>query len=116
MSTEENLISKSSLTEKNRELQRELDSARALIKKYEGIIADLQAENSSNLKKFSHDLASPLQILSMTIESLQDRAPEFSTTLDRMKRSTDNMIEIINSIRKLQKAMPATPSKELKVV
>ncbi len=116
MSIEENLITKSSLTEKNRELQRELDAARDLIRKYEGIITDLQSENSNNLKKFTHDLAGPLQILSMTIESLQDRAPEFTTTLERMKRSTDNMIDIINSIRKLRHVSPEPASKSVKVV
>lgn len=115
MSIEENLISKSSLAEKNKELQRELDAALERIKKYEGIIADLRAENSNNLKMFSHDLSSPLQILSMTIESLQDRAPEFASTLDRMKRSTDNMIEIVNSIRKLRQA-GLTPNHDIKVV
>lgn len=116
MSVEENLISKSSLTEKNRELQRELDAAHELIRKYEGIIADLQSENSNNLKKFTHDLASPLQILSMTIESLQDRAPEFTTTLERMKRSTDNMIDIINTIRKIRQVAPESSAKSIKVV
>ncbi len=116
MSVEENLITKSSLAEKNRELKRDLDAAMEVIKNYENLITQLKAENTGNLKKISHDLASPLQILLMSIESLQDRAPaEFSSSLERMKRSADNMLSIITSIRKLNSSTQL-PKGEIKVV
>lgn len=116
MSLEKNLSINASLLDKNQELKRDLDAALATIARYESLLAELRSENSSNLKKITHDMAGPLQILSMTIESLQDRAPEFGSTLDRMKRSTDHMIEIINTLRKLQKTQIATLEKDIKVV
>lgn len=116
MSVEENLITKSSLAEKNRELMRDLDAAMEVIRNYEGLIAQLKAENSSNMKRLVHDLASPLQILMMTIESLESRAPqELAPALERMKRSTDNMLELITSARKLNSTISITKG-EIKVV
>lgn len=105
MSIEENLIARSSQTDKNSILQKELDKAHELIRSYEVIIADLKLENSNNLKKFTHDLSNPLQILSMTIESIDDHPPtDMSAALDRIKRAADNMTSIIQSIRKMRAA------------
>ena len=116
MSIEENLISKSSLTEKNRELKRDLDAAMEKMKNYEELIAELKALNASNMKKFTHDLASPLQILLMSIESLEDRTPEeFLPALERMKRSADNMLAIITTMRRLNSATSVQKA-DIKVV
>ena len=105
MSIEENLINRSSQTDKNSSLQKELDQALERIRSYEAIITDLKLENSNNLKTFTHDLSNPLQILSMTIESLQDNPKaDTKSALDRMKRSCDNMTSIIFAIRKLRAA------------
>lgn len=110
MSIEENLIARSSQTDKNNHLQKELEKALELVRSYEAIIADLKLENSNNLKKFTHDLSNPLQILAMTIESLQDHPPsDITATLDRMKRATDNMTAIILSIRKLRASTTQSP-------
>lgn len=84
-------------------LRQELAEALEIIKHYEVVIADLQNENSNNLKKAAHDLANPLQILSMTIESLEDKASkDLLPTIERMKRSTDAMTTILESLRKLR--------------
>lgn len=90
------------LTETNQELRKELDAALLKIKSYEAIISDMQTENSNLIRKTTHDLSNPLQILAMTIESLEVKAPvEMMPTLERMKRSTDLMISIITNLRKL---------------
>jgi signal transduction histidine kinase len=90
------------LNETNQELRKELQAALLKIKSYEALISDMQTENSNLVKKTTHDLASPLQILAMTIESLEDKAPkEMIPTLERMKRSTDLMISIITNLRKI---------------
>lgn len=84
-------------------MRQELAQALEMIKHYEVVIADLQNESSNNLKKAAHDLANPLQILSMTIESLEDRAPkELLPSIERMKRSTDVMATILEGLRKLR--------------
>lgn len=116
MSAEENLISTSSLTEKNRELMRSLDAAMEVIQNYEALIAQLKNDNNGNMRKLLHDLASPLQILMMTIESLQDRAPEELTpSIERIKRSIDAMIELITAARKLNSSISAAKS-DIKIV
>jgi len=102
MSIEQNLTNKSSQIDNNLELKLELEAALELIKSYETMIAELNVENNILLRRFTHDLASPLQILSMTIESLESRIPsEMNGTLERMKRSTENMCEILRNVRKL---------------
>lgn len=116
MSAEENLISPSSLTEKNRELMRNLDAAMEVIQNYETLMAQLKSDNNGNMRKLLHDLASPLQILMMTIESLQDRAPEELTpSLERMKRSIDAMIELVTAARKLNSSISAV-NNDIKIV
>ncbi|MBC7712284.1 MAG: HAMP domain-containing histidine kinase [Rhizobacter sp.] len=111
MNIEENLIVRSSQNDKNKNLKKELDAAKAVIKTYERIIEELKLENSNNLKHFTHDLANPLQILSMTIESLQDNPPkDITAALERMKRSADNMTTIILQIRKLRNISSSSSS------
>ncbi|MDD4976321.1 MAG: HAMP domain-containing sensor histidine kinase [Bacteriovorax sp.] len=61
------------------------------------------SENVKMLRLISHDLANPLQILGMSIEALTDRCPpELSKLVDRMKRSTDTMGQILSLTRELQ--------------
>ena len=78
-----------------------LESNLELIKNYEIIIANMNSENSANLKKLIHDIVNPLQILSMTLESLQDKGPpELVATFEQMKRATDTITEVVNSARR----------------
>ena len=101
MKMKENLIPHISSNDTN--LEEELQAALLLIKNYEDIIADLKSTNSNNLKKFTHDLSNPLQILSMTIESMEDRIPaELVGSFGRVKEAADSMVEIIGAIRKLR--------------
>ncbi len=52
------------------------------------------------LRVLCHDLASPLQILGMCVEVLEDRCPpDLIKILERMKRSTDSMNQIIHLTR-----------------
>lgn len=113
----DNLLSTNDLKEKNQQLLKELDNAYALIKNYEELIADLRNSNDNNLKTITHDLSNPLQILSMTIESLQDSTPkDLAGTLERMRRSTDAMTEIIAAIRKLRASTISASKKTIQVV
>lgn len=60
-------------------------------------------ENVNMLRMLSHDLANPLQILGMSIEALSDRVPpELLKIMDRMKRSTDTIGQILHLVRELQ--------------
>ena len=87
-------------TENYSKLRQDLAEALEIIKHYEVVIAELQNENSSNLKKLAHDLANPLQILSMTLESIEDRvSSDLTPSVERMKRSTETMTGILKTIR-----------------
>lgn len=111
------LLNTNGLREKNQQLLKELDYAYELIKNYESLIAELRETNDSNLKIITHDLSNPLQILSMTIESIQESPPkDISATLERMRRSTDAMTEIIASIRKLRAQASSVSKKAIQIV
>jgi len=115
----DNLIKTNGLREKNLQLMKELDHAYELIKNYESLIIELRESNDSNLKRITHDLSNPLQILSMTIESLQDSdtpPKDMNATLERMRRSTDTMTEIIASIRKLRSQASKLSQRTISVV
>jgi signal transduction histidine kinase len=63
-------------------------------------------EDNMRLRAFIHDIASPLQILGMSIESMLDHSSsDQRASLERMKRSTDKMLAIILEFRKLQKSL-----------
>jgi signal transduction histidine kinase len=113
----DNLAHLNGLKQSNQQLTKELEHARELIRNYEALIIELQNDNDANLKRLTHDLSNPLQILSMTIESLQD-APvkDISMALERMKRSTDTMTEIISAIRRLRAAKNYAQQKTTQVV
>lgn len=67
----------------------------------------MQNENK-RMREFVHDLANPLQILGMTIESLEDKAlVDQQMQIERMKKSVDKMLTIITEIRKYQKVISA---------
>jgi len=113
----DNLAHLSDLKQSNQQLAKELEHARELIRNYEALIIELQNDNDAKLKKLTHDLSNPLQILSMTIESLQDSpVKDISMALERMKRSTDTMTEIISAIRKLHAVRNYAQQKTTQVV
>lgn len=98
-------------TEKEQRLALELGASLELIKHYESIIATLQKDH----QKISHDLSNPLQILSMTLESLQDTAPpEIQSSIERMRLSSDAMTAILINLRKLRAS--TQPSKNTLIV
>jgi len=67
----------------------------------------MQKENQ-RMREFIHDLANPLQVLGMTVESLEGKAlTEYQMQIERMKKSVDKMLTIIVEIRKCQKVMAA---------
>jgi signal transduction histidine kinase len=114
----DNLLNTNGLREKNQQLLQELDNAYKLIQNYESLIAELRVENDSNLKRITHDLSNPLQILSMTIEFLQEShtlPKDLDTTLERMRRSTETMTEIIASIRKLRANVVSAQKKTIQI-
>jgi hypothetical protein len=80
----------------------ELESALLLIKKYENELTELKLENKKILRTFIHALSNPLQILSMTLESLQDKPNlGIDSLLNRMKIATDDITLLIKSYGKL---------------
>lgn len=105
MSIEENLINRSSQTDK-KSIQEELESALELIRSYEAMIIDLKLEQSNILKMFAHDISNPLQILSMSIENLEDHpaAADILPAIVRMKKASDNITGIIVAMRTLRAA------------
>lgn len=55
------------------------------------------------LRLLCHDLSNPLQILGMSIEVLEDRCPpDLHKLIQRMKRSTDSITQILALVRELQ--------------
>lgn len=103
MDMKDNLISSISSNDEIKQLQQQLSSALETIKDYEELIAELKATHSNHLKQFAHDLSNPLQVLSMTIEFMEDKIPnEYSTQFERIKRSSEVILEIIGAIRKLR--------------
>jgi signal transduction histidine kinase len=96
------------LTEKNtnleiQTLQKELLKAQETIESYQQMIMDVTDENIQSIRVFTHDLASPLQIISMNLEMLIDNSPaEKQPMLQRMKKSADKMSEIIAALRMSQ--------------
>ena len=103
MSNEENLIHSINQTQETKQLRKDLEEALLEIKKYETLMAEIKEEHKTTIKSFAHDLASPLQILSMTLESIEDKIPtEMSTSLERMQKSCEKMTTIILTLRKLQ--------------
>ena len=105
----------------NQELERiieertaHLEKALQEIKIKEEQLALRYSENLNMLRLVSHDLANPLQILGMSIEALADRCPpELLKLVDRMKRSTDTMGQILYLVRELQAF--GAGKKELKI-
>ena len=113
----DNLTHLNDLRLSNQQLTKELDHARELIRNYEALILELQNDNDAILRKMTHDLSNPLQILSMTIESLQDTpVNDISMALERMKRSTNTMTEIISAIRRLRAAKNFAQQKTTQIV
>jgi signal transduction histidine kinase len=98
-------------SDKIQQLNTELEAARETNRRYEALIAQMQID----YKKSLHDLSNPLQILSMTIESLDDKVPaEIRQSLERMKRSAEAMTEIVLAMRKLRQTAEA--SKQIRTV
>jgi signal transduction histidine kinase len=55
------------------------------------------------LSLLCHDLSNPLQILGMSLEVLEDRcSPDLLKLVQRMKRSTDSITQILTLVRELQ--------------
>jgi signal transduction histidine kinase len=85
------------------ERTKHLESALLEIKAKEQLLELRYRQNVNLLKLISHDLANPLQILGMSVEALSDRCPpELLKLVDRMKRSTDTMTQILYLVRELQ--------------
>ena len=113
----ENLVHINHLNKTKLQLNQELDHALEIIRNYELLIIELQNEKDLILKNLTHNLSNPLQILSMTIESLQHSPDKnISAALERMKRSTDKMTEIILEIRKLRSAKKDLHQKSIQIV
>lgn len=69
-------------------------------------------EENDRMRAYIHDISSPLQILGMSIEALCEQcSEEQKSTIYRMKRSSDKMLEIMKEIRKLQQAQERITNK-----
>ena len=103
MNMKDNLISSISSNDEIKQLQQQLSSALEQIKNYEELIAELKVTNSNNLKQFTHDLSNPLQVLSMTVEFMEDKVPaEYKGHFERIRKSSETMVDMIAAIRKLR--------------
>ena len=81
-------------------LHKELAAAKSLIAKQEELISELTLSNSENLKAVCHQLASPVQVISMSIESylLRKQMPSQDSLL-RMQAAATSLVKIIEEIR-----------------
>lgn len=84
-------------------LEEELRKAQELIASYQRIIKIIQEENNRVISDLTHNLSSPLQTASMSVEVLLERSPpEHLALLQRIESSTEKMINIIKSLRNFQ--------------
>ncbi len=68
-------------------------------------LSEISSENEK-LKGLIHDLVSPLQIISMSIETMLNQpSNENKHTFERMKASTDRMVAIVKDMRQLQRSL-----------
>lgn len=69
----------------------------------EEFLKDQNEENAALIRMFCHDLVNPLSILNMSMEFLEDADEEkkFSSIINRMKKSSEALFNIIQSIREL---------------
>lgn len=68
-------------------------------------LSEMSSENEK-LKVLIHDLVSPLQIISMSIETMLNQpSNENKHTFERMKASSDRMVAIVKDMRKLQRSL-----------
>lgn len=68
-------------------------------------LSEMSSENEK-LKGLIHDLVSPLQIISMSIETMLNQpSNENKHTFERMKASSDRMVAIVKDMRKLQRSL-----------
>jgi hypothetical protein len=81
-------------------LQKELAAAKSLIAKQEELISELTLSNSEDLKAVCHQLASPVQVISMSIESylLRKQSPSQDSLL-RMQTAATSLVKIIEEVR-----------------
>ncbi len=81
-------------------LQKELTAAKAIIAKQEALIKELTTAKEEELKAICHQLASPVQVISMSIESylLRKQVPT-QDSLMRMQNSAESLVKIIEEIR-----------------
>lgn len=69
----------------------------------EDFLKDQNEESAALIRMFCHDLVNPLSILNMSMEFLEDADEDkkFSSILNRMKKSSEALFNIIQSIREL---------------
>lgn len=69
----------------------------------ENILHEQNEESAALIRMFCHDLVNPLSILNMSIEFLEDEDENkvFTKTINRMKKSSESLLRIIQSIREL---------------
>lgn len=86
--------------EQIKELRLALALAEAKITHYQLLLSEMTLEHNSQQCQLIHDFASPLQIISMSLESLlsKNSDPIFET----MKRASDNMSTILSKARKMK--------------
>lgn len=87
-------------SEKINELNFALAEAEAKIAHYQLLLSEMTLEHNSQLSQLIHDFASPLQIISMSLESVlsKNSDPIFET----MKRATDKMTTILSTARQMK--------------
>jgi hypothetical protein len=81
-------------------LQKELVSAKAIIAKQEELIKELTESKEEELKAVCHQLASPVQVISMSIEAylMRKQIPSHDSLL-RMQTAASSLVKIIEEIR-----------------
>ncbi len=76
-----------------------LELAQSQIAHYELLLSEQNQEHQAQIRILCHDLVNPLQIVSMSLESMIEN--NNSPTIERMKRATDKMEKIILESRRI---------------
>lgn len=87
-------------TEKINELSLALAEAEAKIAHYKLLLSEMALEHNSQQSQLIHDFASPLQIISMSLESVMSKNPD--PIFETMKRATDKMTTILSTARQMK--------------
>ncbi|NOT78952.1 MAG: hypothetical protein HOP07_08100 [Bacteriovoracaceae bacterium] len=87
-------------SEKINELSLALAEAETKIAQFQLLLSEMALEHNSQQSQLIHDFASPLQIISMSLESVISKNPD--PIFETMKRAADKMTKVLSTARQMK--------------